>query len=211
MTARLAALLLTAAILSTAVPASPQSSVVLFEEDFRTSRRLKEGKGKYCHTRFAADAYIVRNIGQSGTCTYWLGFSAPDNVRIEMAFRLLQGDVDSGVGFAFGRDGDLMYAAMVSVNEAPAVRLSYSPGPDWVTLVPGGQDWWKDSGVARGHGALNRLAVELRGRAIRVLLNGRFVFETTSPHATTGRIGFHVDLPDQEVAYEYVRVINLAP
>jgi hypothetical protein len=182
---------------------------VLYSDDLRTQRRWKEGADGACKTSYVAVGFVVEDIPPPGSCEFDLvqaGYFTGD-VRIEVSVRLRRGNVNGTFGLKFGRvavDNRLFHA--FTVSSAGTFDLALNDG-DWRSLI--GRT--PDPVVQQGYGALNRLAVEIRGgRAIRCFVNDKMVGSAISPRDVRGNIGLYLDEVGMEVVFTDLHVIDLA-
>ena len=133
--------------------------------------------------------------------------SLQPSVRIEISARLRRGDQNYGYGLVFGRaqDGRSYYA--LTVNKDGYHTLSLNQDAKWTPLL----DWKQDPAIKAGYGSINRLAVEVQGRSIRVYVNDKRVGLVQAPAEVTGQIGFYLDLLGMEAVFSDLRVTELAP
>jgi hypothetical protein len=190
-------------------PAGPR---VIFEDDFKTTRRWPVDSSPPCDRRYTNEGYVVANNATSGTCNKYLRESIgtlPDRVRIELSFRRLKGALDYGIGLLFGfRAKESYHTLTVAGNAGPAMQLSVYDDRTgaWENIVP----WRKDSNVNEGYGVTNTVAVEVRGSSIRCFVNDRFITSATSRHATAGTIGLYLNTPGMEAVFTRLRITELA-
>jgi hypothetical protein len=113
---------------------------------------------------------------------------------------------ESAFGLRFGArgsDNSEFYLYAISANGGH--MLVYYRNGQWVNLY----EWKRDGVVRQGYGALNRLAVEIRGTTILTGLNGQSVGSARAPAEVRGRVGFIVYQSGTEAVFNDLRVMKL--
>ncbi len=183
------------------------SARILYVDDFRSQKHWKEGTGGACKTKYGDGGFIVEDVPPPGTCEFDLVQAGyfNDSVRIEVSAKLRKGDQGATFGLKFGRsapDNNLFYTFTVSANGTYDLAMNNG---DWRSLI----SRTDDSVVRKGYGASNRIAVEVRGRAIRCFVNDKFVGSATSPADVRGNVGFYLDMMGMEAVFTELRVMEL--
>jgi hypothetical protein len=181
---------------------------VIFQDDLRAPRNWPAAVGQICRTSYADDGYLVENIAASAPCL--LGpvrpESFPAGVRIEVSARLRKGTREGAFGLMFaGRGGpDNRTFATLGLTANGTYRVATWEGK-WSYPVPP----TASRSVRSEYGALNTLAVEVRGRSIVAYVNGRPVATAELAAEGSGTLGFYVDQRGMEVAFSRLRVVDL--
>ena len=180
---------------------------VVYEDDFRSQRRWREGTSGACKTSYGDGGFIVENVPPPGSCEFDLlrAGSFRGNVRIEVSARLRRGDLNGGYGLKFGNaspDGRHYFTFVLSGTGGYA--LSEWTG-SWNDRIPG----TLDPSVRKGYGASNHLAVEIRGRAIQCYVNGKYVGYYDAADEVRGPLGLNLDVVGMEAVFSDLRVVEL--
>ncbi len=133
------------------------------------------------------------------------GFSG--DVRIELTARLRQGPEDGNFGLRYGMSADLLNGYALTVQGNGSYRLDRKVNGTWQSQI----DTTKDAAVKPGLGSTNRLAVEIRGKAIQAIVNGKIVANLDATETISGQIGLDVGTPGLEVVFSDLRVVSLVP
>lgn len=183
---------------------------VIFQDDLRAPRNWPAAVGQICRTSYADDGYLVENIAAAAPCL--LGpvrpESFPAGVRIEVSARLRKGSREGAFGLMFaGRGGpDNRTFATLGLTANGTYRVASWDGK-WSYPVPP----TASRSVRSEYGALNTLAVEVRGRSIVAYVNARPVATAELAAEASGTLGLYVDQRGMEVAFSQLRVIELPP
>lgn len=191
-----------------AAEAAGASGGVLFEDDFRSARRWLESSEPPCQAVYTEKGLLIRNIAASGTCEENLLAAGqfPAHVRIEASLRKVEGpsDRDYGLKFGFGAEPGAPYFTFTVKGDGSFALAWY--GGIWKTLLP-----WQMAPNARPppEGAVRHLAAEVRGRQIRVFLDGREQGKARAAGNVAGYVGFYLDAPGLAVEFTHLRVASI--
>ena len=189
-------------------PAPPEvAGRVIFEDDFLVRRTWPEGTAVPCKTSYAEGGYGIEDVAPEGTCEFTLANvgNLPANVRIEVSAALRKGSQRSAFGLKFGKSSaDNRFFYTFTVNADGAYRLSLWNG-EWRSPI----DLTVDPVLNKGYGAVNRLAVEVRGRAIRCFVNDKLVGSAVSTEDVRGETGLFIARAGMEVIFSKLRVLEL--
>ncbi len=189
--------------------AAPPPAVgrVIFEDDFFSRRNWPEGTAAPCKTYYTDAGYGLEDVAPEGTCEFTLANvgSLPANVRIEVSAALRKGSPRSAFGLKFGKSlPDNRFFYTFTVNADGAYRLSLWNG-EWRSPI----DLTVDPVLNKGYGAVNRLAVEIRGRTIRCFVNEKLVGSSVSTEDVRGETGLFIARAGMEVVFSRLRVLEL--
>jgi hypothetical protein len=181
---------------------TPVTGRVLFEDDFRSSRRWPERTDQYCKARYGEGGYVIGPAAKS-PCISFQRIALPVQARIELEARLHQGAVTGAWGIAFGlKDGAGGFT--MGVTGDGYYRMT-NPGGGFV--IP----WTREEALKTGLGAVNRVAIEVRGQAVTVFINGKRVGAAEITQEGTGFFGLYTGLEGMEIVATLVKVTDLAP
>ena len=134
----------------------------------------------------------------------WSAESVPNSVRIEVTATHLGGPLERGYGVTFARrsrEGDQPWCTMYIETSG-----SYKLRCGTEDVIP----WRTHAALARGKGARNRLAIELRGRQVVLFANDTRLDQWTADRDVSGFLGLSLG-SEMEVRFEGMRVLDLPP
>jgi hypothetical protein len=177
-------------------------SRVLYHDDFDGTGQ--DTSNATCITRNVPGAFSIRDVSPNGSC-YWNLWSAgefPDRVRMTLAAQMNEGPTDGAYGLMFGtvdRNNSSYYAFLVTGDGR--YYLARWDG-SWTRLT----EPTPSDAVVQGTGAINLLAVEVRGPLIDMYLNGRFLGSYRAPGSVVGYLALFVLNQGVEILFQDLRV-----
>ena len=184
----------------------PETHVrVLYSNDLWTQRTFLPGQSGGCAWGYTDGGFALADFAAQW-CYYniYSGYRGP--VRIEVTTHLKGGPQNAPFGLKFGSsraDNSEWYFYAIAANGGH--KLAYYRNGQWSVLY----DWKNDGVVRQGYGALNRLAVEIRGMTISTGLNGQWVGSAPAPAEVRGAIGFVTFQPGMQAVFKDLRVLGL--
>jgi hypothetical protein len=191
--------------------APPPSAAPAFVEMFDDNRQgWTLGDDGRCNANIVdGTLQLSSDRGMSGkNCRYWWPFHGELNAfRAEFDAQYKDGPSNYGFGLIFraaaAQGQHSSYLAMISAQGEAAVFSSYDA--KWTSLAP-----WHPSAAIRLGRAVNRLRVEANQDTIRVTVNGEVVAEAGAPGVSESQIGFYLDVPGLQVAFDTLGLTDLS-
>jgi len=182
--------------------------VILFEDDFNAKLWPEISTADKGNTLYREGVFILQNNTKKSAFFFKMTKTGlfPPNVRIEIDARLLKGEFDQPFGLLFGARGDAFnsaYGFLVRGDGFYQMMRWWKNGNEVLFSIP------NSNTVHTGHGRVNRLEVEVRGKTIVYYVNGVQLGVYEAADKVQGFVGLYANWPGMEVAFDNMKITQL--
>jgi hypothetical protein len=158
--------------------------------DFRSAQPLTSGRYGQCQYGYDSGGYTI-SVAEAGTvCIDGPLGEQPANIRISATGVGVRGNTgyNYGVRFGYNSDSTIGYYAF-AVSDGTSFQLSRYRLKQWEPLIA----WQQNTAInSAASGIPNNLAVEVRGTALTLFINGTQVGTYQAPYPVVGPAGFGI-------------------
>jgi len=156
----------------------------LLDYDFRIDKSGLPLVADNCEIKNDGLGYLLSALKPIGVCaTLWKPW-IPPLIRLQAVFTTVSGEPGYSWGISFGEDSTLTRLYTFQIDDRGQFVMYRSAGT-WETSIPPSQS----DAVKRGIGSQNQLEVEIRGRFVKLFVNGVRVGSYEANSAVTGYVG----------------------
>jgi len=180
---------------------------VLLEDDFKTTRRLPVSalRSQGCRSRYDVDGYYLASEDTQLGCTVsYPSVELSGDFRIDLNVVVLNGP-DATVALGFWRDRYTSDRWSFNVQANGRFELCRFEGTHCTRVLPASSASSASTAWRRSARADNTLAVEVRGRALRLYINDTVVAESVLQSDPTGLLVLGVG-PRSSAVFRSLRV-----